>query len=246
VTMDTILRKLKIELKFRKFKKFLPESWQRKYRDCRNHVLSVGRVKYFCIGRNKTGTTSIKQAFLDLGFPVGNQRTAEMLCARYYFSGEFQPIIDYCRNARVFQDVPFSFPGTFKHLDKAYPDSKFILTVRDNAEQWYDSITRFHARKFGKDGRIPTVEDLKQEIYPGTGLRLPVRELYGTPAHDPYNKEMLTRHYNDYNASVRDYFKDRPDDLLVINLAEPDAYRKFLEFIGAKSESGGFPWENRS
>ena len=38
-------------------------------------IESYGKVKYFCIGRNKTGTTSLKAAFEMLSYPVGNQRT---------------------------------------------------------------------------------------------------------------------------------------------------------------------------
>jgi hypothetical protein len=32
-------------------------------------------VKIFCIGLFKTGTTSLKKAFQDLGYTVGDQRT---------------------------------------------------------------------------------------------------------------------------------------------------------------------------
>jgi hypothetical protein len=106
-----------------RLRKFPPRSWRKKYEIYGNYVRSRGKVKYFCIGRNKTGTTSLKLTFLDLGFPVGHQRAAEILFDRHYFAGEFRPIINYCRSARVFQDVPFSCPETFKHLDKAAPGS---------------------------------------------------------------------------------------------------------------------------
>ena len=72
-----------------------------------------GKTKYFCIGRNKTGTTSLKRAFEDMGFTVGNQRAAELLTDRYYFSQDFSPITKYCITAQVFQDVPFSYPDTY-------------------------------------------------------------------------------------------------------------------------------------
>jgi hypothetical protein len=224
----------------------LPAALRKRYRSYKTRRLVAGKVKYFCIGRNKTGTTSLKKAFHELGFSVGYQRAAEILHDKYYFSGKFRPIIRYCKSAQVFQDVPFSCPETFKHLDKAYPGSKFILSIRDDAEQWYRSLTRFHAKKYGKDGRIPTAEDLKQEKYPGTGLKLNVTRLYGTPEQDPYNKEILIRHYNNYNASVIEYFKDRPEDLLVINLAEPGSYQRFIEFLGVKTNKTEFPWENRT
>lgn len=203
------------------------------------------RTKYFCIGRNKTGTTSLKQAFQDLGFKVGNQRTAEELADKYYFDGNFDPIIEYCQAAHVFQDVPFSYPETFKHLDAAYPGSKFILTIRDNPEQWYRSITQFHAKKFGR-GNIPTVHDLKEANYIRKGFMYNTVRLHKTPDNDPYNKEILIKHYEDHNRMIIEYFKDRPNDLLVINLKAPNAYQKFLAFIGLESPYENFPWVNKT
>lgn len=211
-----------------------------------NKNKSNGKVKIFCIGRNKTGTTSLKVAFERLGYPVGNQRKAEILTGRHYFEGNFQPIVNYCTSAQVFQDVPFSYPETYKHLDNAYPGSKFILTIRDDAEQWYQSITRFHAKIYGKNGRIPTVEDLRSAEYVWKGYAYNIIRVYGTADEDPYNKETMIAQYEQYNREVMEYFKDRPDDLLVINVAEPGAYQKFVEFLGVDSPYDDFPWENKT
>lgn len=207
---------------------------------------SRNKTKYFCIGRNKTGTTSLKVAFMQLGFLVGDQRKAEKLYDKYYFNGNFGPIIRYCRSAQVFQDVPFSCPETFKHLDKNYPGSKFILTIRDDANQWYNSITRFHAKKFGKEGRIPTSDDLKDAFYVRKGMPYNTVRLHGTPDNDPYNREIMASHYENYNHEVMEYFKDRPEDLLVLNLSEDDAYNKFIQFLGVESPCNSFPWENKT
>ena len=211
----------------------------------RNRLLARGKTKYFCIGRNKTGTTSIKKAFEDLGYPVGDQRTAELLTDIYYFDGNFAPIIAYCESAQIFQDMPFSLPETFKQLDKAYPGSRFILTLRNDAEQWYQSITRFNAKLFG-DGHIPTADDLRAANYVRKGFAYRGFKLHGTPDDDLYNKEIMINHYNRYNQAVLDYFNERQDDLLVINLAEKGSYRKFVEFLGVDSPFDDFPWENRT
>lgn len=208
--------------------------------------MAKGKQKIFCIGRNKTGTTSLQRAFEDLGYPIGNQRKAEILTGYHYFEGNFQPIINYCKTAQVFQDVPFSYPETYKHLDKAYPGSKFILSVRDNPEQWYQSITRFHAKKFGKNARIPTSEDLKAVSYIWPGYMYNVVRLHGTPEHDPYNKAIMIEHYERHNRDVIAYFKDRPEDLLVINIADKGSYQKFIDFLGIKSPYHDFPWENKT
>ena len=53
-----------------------------------------GKTKYYCIGRNKTGTTSIKRAFENLCFIVSNQHDAEFLGGRCCFPSNFNPILD--------------------------------------------------------------------------------------------------------------------------------------------------------
>ena len=212
----------------------------------RSALNSRGRNKVFVIGQNKTGTTSLEKAFKDLGFMVGDQRVAEILYDRHYFSSEFQPIVEYCRTAQVFQDVPFSRDNTYKVLDREFPNSKFILTIRDNAEQWYSSLTRFHTKLFGKNGNTPTVEDLRAATYVRLGFMYNVIRAHGTSEEDPYNREIMLKYYESYNQEVVEYFKDRPDDLLVINIAEKGAYKKFVDFLGVDSPYDNFPWENRT
>jgi hypothetical protein len=203
-------------------------------------------TKYFCIGSNKTGTTSIEKAFKELGFVVGNQRKAELLM-NDYFENNFYNIIKYCKSAEVFQDVPFSCTNTFKYIDAAYPNSKFILTVRDSPDQWYKSLTSFHAKLFGQ-GNIPNWEDLKNTAYVYKGWTYNfIQKCYGlTDSDNPYDKIILTQHYEKRNQEIINYFKDRPNDLLVINLSEPDAYKNFCDFIGIKSSKNNFPWENKT
>ncbi|MEY8767069.1 sulfotransferase [Francisella philomiragia] len=205
------------------------------------------RTKYFCIGRNKTGTTSLARAFKLLGFVVGDQREAESLYDKYFFDNKFNEIVEYCKTAEVFQDVPFSYHKVIPYIDKAYPNSKFILSIRDTSEQWYNSITKFHAKFFGKDGRVPTYEDLVNAEYIRKGFMTRVVDGHGTNAKEPYNKEIMIEHYNRHNQYIIDYFKDRPDDLLVINLPEKGSYQKFCEFVGRDCSSDDtFPWENKT
>lgn len=205
-----------------------------------------GKTKYFCIGQNKTGTTSIHKAFKQLGFVVGEQVIAEQLMQKYYFSGNFQPLIKYCHSAQVFQDLPFSRIDMLPHVDKAFPNSKFILTERTSPEQWYQSLVRFHSTLFGQNGNLPTGEDLLKADYIAPGFAAKAVLLNGTTLDDPYHKPTLIQKYIEHNQAVKAYFRDRPDDLLVINLAEPDAYQRFTAFLDVTSPYDSFPWENKS
>ena len=205
-----------------------------------------GRTKYFCIGRNKTGTTSLAKAFKQLGFILGDQREAEYLYDEFFSKSNFLPIIKYCQAAEVFQDVPFSYFKTLKYIDEAYPGSKFILTVRDNSDQWYNSITKFHKKLFGKGERVPTTKDLAEASYVRKGFAQNAMKDHGTSIEDPYNKKIMCAHYEKHNADVLAYFKDRPNDLLIINLSDESAYQKFVVFIGIDSPYKDFPWENKT
>lgn len=209
-------------------------------------IKSVGKQKIFGIGNNKTGTTSLKVAMNELGFVVGHQRTAEKM-TEDWAKRDFKPIVKYCKSAQFFQDVPFSKPYTFVVLDHEFPKSKFILTVRDSAEQWYHSLTKFHAKKWGKNGRIPTKEDLQQASYIEKGRPWRANRFsYDTPQEDPYNKDVLIQYYINYNKSVKEYFRHRTDDLLIINVAEEGAYQKLCDFLGVEPVRDGFPWKNKT
>ena len=202
-------------------------------------------VKYFCIGRNKTGTTSLKTAFSDLGYSVGKQKEAERIAFSDYFNGDFTSLEQYCHSAQVFQDIPFSLPRTYAFLDHAFPGSKFILTMRD-AEQWYQSLTTFHAKLWGRNGSTPTAEDLKNATYITKGSPYTILKTYGTDDSDPYNKEKLIAHYEKHNRDILSYFKDRPDDLLVIDVTKDGSYQELVKFLGVEPLYDQFPWKNKT
>jgi hypothetical protein len=187
--------------------------------------------KIFCIGANKTGTTSVEKVFRNLGLIVGNQGQAEML-GHDWAKQDYRRIIRYCQSADAFQDVPFSYDGTFQAMDEAFPGSRFILTVRNNADEWYESLVRFHSKIVGK-GRIPTADDLRQFNYRYPGFLLDsLKFRYGSDESKLYNRELYVQWYEEHNNKIKKYFKSRPDDLLVLNIGESDAMERLLIFLG--------------
>jgi hypothetical protein len=200
-------------------------------------------MKIFCIGCNKTGTTSLYDEFKRHGYSMGNQNEAEYLL-NDYVTGNFDKIIKYCESADVFQDVPFSFQNTYRYLDEAYPNSKFILSVRTSADEWYDSLVYFHLYRHNR-GKIPSVVELQTNPYRYSGWMWEVMNgVYGTTEKDPYDKKILTNYYNKHNMDTMEYFKDRPNDFLKINLSDTDSYSRFKEFIGIDNEFHSFPHSN--
>ncbi|MFD2542022.1 sulfotransferase [Lacinutrix gracilariae] len=207
--------------------------------------LRRNKQKIFCIGQNKTGTTSLETFFKDHGYNVGNQRKAELLIDAY-INRNWKPILNYCKTAQVFQDIPFSNDYLYVLLDHYFPNAKFVLTERSTSEEWYNSITKFHSKLFGKKGRIPTKEDLQNGTYIYKGfIWKTFYEKYGETVGDIYNKEKLIGIYESRNKGVKDYFKNK-NNLLILNVSEADSVTKLADFIGVIPKYTTFPWENKT
>ena len=121
--------------------------------------------KYFLIGLHKTGTTSIEHLFKNWGYVVGDQSQGERLLHDWYIR-RFDRIISLVKTADFFQDTPFSLPYTYVVLDQYFPNAKFILTIRDSADQWYQSLVRFHSKIWSPSNAslAPTADDLKLSL----------------------------------------------------------------------------------
>lgn len=200
--------------------------------------------KVFCIGYNKTGTTSVMAALKKMGYKIAPQEPAEMLIEGWA-KRDFRSIAEFCHFHEAFQDVPFSCPHLHVYLDQVFPNAKFILSVRDDSEQWYRSITRFHAKKFG-GGVVPNEAQLRAAQYRYEGyLHDYHRYVYEVIDSDFYNKERYIKSYEMHNDSVKSYFFWRPEKLLVLNVNAPQAYQSMANFLGKDAAvEETFPWEN--
>lgn len=201
--------------------------------------------KVFCIGSNKTGTTTLKVALTGLNYVIGDQEKAELLLEDYK-KRSFYRLIKYCQKAEAFQDIPFSLPYTYILLDHMFPGSKFILSIRKNEHEWYDSYIRYQKQGLGTS-TLPTVHELKNHDYVYKGWLYDVKS-----AREPIDDSMIyDEKYckNNYLSHIKDvirYFAYRPNDLLVLNVADKDAYIKLCKFLKKTPRADKMPWENRS
>lgn len=213
------------------------------------HLLSIRFRKVsqrvFCIGPNKSGTTSLGAFLADAGFRVAPQYKGEMLL-RDWARGDFRRLVKVCRRYEAFQDVPFSYPGTYRALFEVFPDARFILTRRNNADDWYQSAIRFHAKIVDK-GRIPTADDLKTFPYCYVGWLWDAQRLrYGIDEQTLYAPEIYKAAYETHLKEAAAYFSDKPGRLLEVNLADPGASERILEFLGLGGLSIQMPHLNQT
>ena len=175
--------------------------------------------KVFCIGRNKTGTTSLKHVLESHQYTIGDQSKAELLI-QAYAKRNFKRIARYCNSAQAFQDIPFSLPHLYVYLDNHFPKSKFILSVRSSPEEWYNSLVNFHVDKFDSNKSLPTKTDI-------------------------YNKKHLMKSYRIHNQQVKDYFRHK-NNLLVLNLSQENSYRRLCKFLGLEQIFQTMPQLNKA
>ena len=107
-------------------------------------------MKIFCIGLSKTGTRSLHDALQVLGLrsvhwggpepQTAVQRGLEIRVAVERALQEGRPLLEDLEEADAYSDIQ-ALSINFDVLDRQYPDSRFILTVRD-LEDWLESRTR--------------------------------------------------------------------------------------------------------
>ena len=172
--------------------------------------------KVICIGMHKTGTTTLGLALLDLGYNVLGARTD---LADILLEGKIEETLEVARPYNALQDVPWAL--LYKELDKKYPNSIFILTERDE-NNWLNSVLRHFANTY-----IP----LHEWIY-GKGIALGNEDIY---------LEKYKKHYKE----VKEYFKNKPEDLLIISLSNGDGWIKLCSFLGHEVPNKKFPYANK-
>lgn len=94
--------------------------------------------KVFEVGVQRTGSTSLGKAFELLGLRTkGWDERLYQQCVR----GIYGPSISSASNYDALQDLPWDYEPILPELDTAFPNSKFIILLRDDAE-WAASYHR--------------------------------------------------------------------------------------------------------
>lgn len=197
--------------------------------------------KVFGIGYNKTGSTSLIAIFHALALNCAIQHEQELLIVKQLYEGNYQPFKEYIARYDVFQDQPFSQHDWYILADAFFPNSRFILTIRD-AEEWFDSMCRFHAKAYG----VESVKELTESFFREKVHYLYEGYAYETVKHTVeivkngkiecdwsllYNKDHYIKFYMDRNERILKYFKNRPKDLLVLDITNEKDISQILEFL---------------
>lgn len=183
-------------------------------------------MKIFCIGLNKTGTRSLHEALEILGFSgvhwggpdprAALERGPQIREAVERALEEGRPLLEDLDDADAYSDI-LALSTNFDLLDRQYPGSKFILTVRD-VEDWLDSRRRHVEVNIARHERGE---------YSGTFLVV--------------EPEAWASEKAEHEARVAAHFADRPNDLLVLDIAGNDGWELLCRFLGKPVPDVPFP-----
>jgi len=116
----------------------------------------------------------------------------------------------------------------YKYIDYKFPGSKFVLTVRD-LDLWLPSI-KYITDKFPVQSREED-DPIKRRML-----------LYGSVAFD---RDLYIRAYFRHLDDVRLYFRNRPHDLLEMDITRGDGWEKLCPFLGLPIPKEQFPHLNQ-
>lgn len=173
--------------------------------------------RLFCLGLQKTGTSSLIVAHRILGLDALKMVSeAGQVTKGQMFYDMIRHLVHH-HETRVWADTPFYwFPLDLKLL---FPKALFILTVRDSTDQWIESFQR-HFK--GQPGAIH-------------------RAVFGnfSPTRSP---EIFTDYYENHNEFCREIFKGS-DRFLEFNVGQ--GWGPLCEFLDVNIPDDDFPHLNR-
>ncbi|PCI55798.1 MAG: sulfotransferase family protein [Gammaproteobacteria bacterium] len=164
--------------------------------------------KIFIIGLPRTATTSVCVALLGLGF-----KTAHNAYTQHAFS-----------EAKVLADTPIFCD--YQTLDKDFPNSKFIYLTREPS-LWLPSIKQLLQRMMvnlqrSDGGFNPHLKRCYSDVF------------FPLTADNIEQDEFLLSCYQRHQQGIFDYFDQREQDLLTLDVSNEQSYQALLTFLNVE------------
>jgi hypothetical protein len=163
-------------------------------------------MKIFGIGLTRTGTTSLTQALKILGYSAVH-------CPMSY-----KEIEDHEASTDT------AVAARFEFLDLLYPNSKFILTIRD-LDSWIDSAASLKRSSNDPIWQLETRFKLWNSFV--------------------FDREKFIEGYHKHHSKVFHHFRNRPNNFLILELKETEKFAKLCSFLSVPTPSDDYPHLNK-
>ncbi len=183
-------------------------------------------TRIFGIGMHKTATTSLNAALKMLGFDSAHWKSAHWARAIWeeMQSGRSATM----ERHYALCDLPV--PLLYRQLDESYPGSKFILTVREESK-WLESVRRHWLHEHNPYRQAWDADPFTHRVH---------KLLYGQRGFDA---DIFLARYRRHNAEVIEYFRGRPNDLLVMSMDDGAGWPQLCAFLKRSIPGESYPKE---
>ena len=184
-------------------------------------------TRIFGIGLHKTATSSLHRALKILGYDSAHWESGDW-AKRVWMEMKSTGRSAAMERYYAISDLPV--PILYEQLDRAYPNSKFILTVRDESK-WLTSVRNhwdYDVNSFRWEWDVyPFSNQIHKAIYGQTW----------------FDERVMLERYRRHNAEVREYFRGRRQDLLVMDhdKRNPSGWRDLCGFLGKPIPDVDYP-----
>lgn len=173
----------------------------------------------FGVGLGKTGTKTLRHCLVEWGFEVGAVWEEAF---GHYLTDDTDAIVAIATRHDAFEDWPW--PLVFREMDEAFPNARFVLTVRRDADTWYRSLCKMAVR-------IGPLREYDERVY---GWAMPQG-----------HRDAFVEFYEQHNRAVRDHFAGRPDKLIEICWEAETTTDRLARFLD-RAPLDSIPHANRS
>jgi len=187
--------------------------------------------KIFGIGWPKTGTSSLGFALKNLGYKhlKGHWKNSNKLMP-YWINNQYDKLFKIANQYQSFEDIPWAANDFFIHLNKEFPNSKFILTIRDQND-WLLSLKKM------------VINVLKPKIH--TGYFLFHNKIFGHN-YFPKNDSYYTEIYKCRNNMIIQYFENH-HNFFILDVSKDNSWIDFYHFLNKEVPTKNpFPHKNKS
>lgn len=168
--------------------------------------------KIFGIGLSRTGSQTLTDVLQTLGF-------------RSHFVKYHDDLDDLLSRFDALTHLPLV--EKFVDLDERFPNSRFILTVRDR-EDWLQSCEY----RISLAAKHAAPESLAM-----------LHRIYGS---ETFDRDLYSDAYDQYVARVKQYFSGRDQSLLILDLCGGEGFEKLCPFLGVDVPPEPFPYNKKN
>ncbi|MEM7086976.1 MAG: sulfotransferase [Bacteroidota bacterium] len=204
-----------------------------------------GNARVFCLSMQKTGTTSVGDFFAHFGYPVARWKHSwENHWTKMWYDGNYEGIFDTkeFKHRQVFEDDPWWCPEFYKVLYHRFPNSKFILMVRDE-NKWFQSMlkhskgktlgnTRIHCKLYRREQEFYNHMENDPNFKPSTDFLDNLMSLEGMDEH--YKSIYRIR-----NKEIQLFFENKDKNRFIcLSLEDSEKWKKLGAFMGIEVPDG--------